>query len=301
MKVCILSDARLPTAPDYPGHGLGAMVSAVARGLAAKGHEVTLFAGAGSTFAEGTLKIETDERSFARHDLTGFEVVMDNTHGKITRHIKGLPVIQVSHDREARPSAQAVFPTQAHALYHGFNRTNARIVYNGVDVQDVQADSNGYFAYLSTFHTAKGARGAMQAAELAGVKLVMAGGSPPAPPPGSNYIGPLAGEYKLKFLAGATALLFPSAIEAGPVTVLEAESVGCPVIVSRFGGASENMCDGLTGFTVSDTSDMVDKIAAIGSIKRENCKRWIAENRSRQQMIDRYESLLQAVAAGERW
>ena len=182
-----------------------------------------------------TLKIETDERSFARHDLTGFEVVMDNTHGKITRHIKGLPVIQVSHDREARPSAQAVFPTQAHALYHGFNRTNARIVYNGVDVQDVQADSNGYFAYLSTFHTAKGARGAMQAAELAGVKLVMAGGSPPAPPPGSNYIGPLAGEDKLKFLAGATALLFPSAIEAGPVTVLEAESVGCPVIVSRFG------------------------------------------------------------------
>lgn len=301
MRVCILSDARLPTSPDYPGHGLGAIVLVVARGLAAKGHAVTLFAGVGSKFDAGILKIESDERNFARHDLTAFDAVIDNTHSKITRAIKGLPVIQVSHDREAVPTAQAVFPTEAHALYHGFSRRNSRIVYNGVEVQDVEATSNGYFAYLSTFHSAKGARGAMQAAELAGVKLVMAGTTPPAPPPGSNYIGPLSGEDKFKFLAGATALLFPSAIEAGPLVVLESLSVGTPVIASRFGGSGENMCDGLTGFLVSDTPGMVDKIAEIGKIKRQDCKDWVRDNRSQKQMIDAYEQLLIQVASGERW
>lgn len=301
MKIAVLSDTRLPTSPDYSGHGLGQMVSAVAAGLIAKGHDVTLFAGPESTLAGGTLKIETDERNFMRHDLTTFAVIMDNTHGKVTRSIKGLPVIQVSHDREMRPTINAVFPTKAHALYHGFNHTNSRVVYNGVEVQDVEPNTTGYFAYLSTFHTAKGPRGAVQAAHLAGVKLVMAGPTPVAPPPGCNYIGPLSGADKFKFLAGASALLFPSAIEAGPVTVLEAQSVGCPVIVSRFGGASENMCDGLTGFAISDTEGMAEKISQAGTIQRDACKQWIRENRSRQQMVDAYEALLVQVAAGEQW
>jgi len=277
------------------------MVYAVAAGLAQKGHDVTLFAATDSKFEYGKLITERDEREFLKHDLSCFDVISDNTHGKVTRSIKGLPAIQVSHDREMRPTANAVFPTKAHALYHGFNHDNSRVVYNGVDVQDVEPNTTGYFAYLSTFHTAKGPRGAVQAAYLAGVKLVMAGPTPVAPPPGCNYIGPLSGADKFKFLAGASALLLPSAIEAGPLSVLEAQSVGCPVIVSRFGGASENMCDGLTGYAINDTEAMAEKIGTIDVIQRDACKQWIRENRSRQQMVDAYEALLIQVAAGEQW
>lgn len=300
MKIAILSDARLPTSPDTAGHGLGQIAHAVATGLRAKGHDVTLFAGQGSTF-DGALVIEKDERDFLKHNLMVFQAIMDNSHQKITRTIKGLPALQVSHDREFKPTANAVFPSQAHALWHGFTRANARIVYNGVDVQDVEPNESGYYAYLSTFFPAKGANGALQAANLAGVKLIMAGNTPPAPPPGSNYIGPLSGADKFKFLAGAKALLFPSSIEAAPVTVLEAQAVGCPVIVSRFGGASENMQDGLTGFVVSDTDGMAAKIPQTETIDRKACQQWIRDNRSKQQMIDGYETLLQEIAAGGRW
>jgi glycosyltransferase involved in cell wall biosynthesis len=142
---------------------------------------------------------------------------------------------------------------------------------------------------------------AMEAARLAGVKLVMAGRTPPAPPPGSHYVGPLWGQDKLNFLAGAKALLFPSAIEAGPVTPLEAQSVGCPVIVSAFGGSKENMQDGLTGHACRDTLGMAEAIAAIDKIDRAECVKWVDEYRSAWKMVDNYEVLLGEVAKGARW
>lgn len=302
MKIAILSDARLPTATDYAGHGLGQVAITVANGLADCGQEVTLFAGVGSSFSKGKLITAADERDFLKHDLTAYSAVMDNTHGKVTRVIKGLPVIQVSHDRESSPNMQAVFPTITHARWHGFTKEQCRIVYNGVNVQEQTKKPRGeYFAYVSTFYPAKGAYSAMQAAQLAGVRLVMAGNTPPAPPPGADYIGPLAGDDKFSFLAGAKALLFPSAIEAAPLTVLEAQSVGCPVIVSCYGGAHENMQHELTGYAVGDTEEMAARIADIAKIERDACIEWVKENRSSQAMIAVYDDLLQRVAGGERW
>lgn len=302
MKLAIISDTRLPTAEDYAGHGLGQVVITVANGLADNGHDVTLFAGVGSMFDKGRLLTAPDEREFLKHDLTAYDAVMDNTHGKITRVIKGLPVIQVSHDRESSPNMQAVFPTITHARYHGFNSTTSRVVYNGVKSREVARKASGdYFAYVSTFYPAKGANSAMQAAWLANVKLVMAGNTPPAPPPGSDYIGPLSGDDKFNFLANAKALLFPSAIEAAPLTVLEAQSVGCPVIVSVYGGAHENMQHEKTGYVVTDTEEMAARIADIDKIDRAGCAEWVKENRSAERMITDYEDLLKRVASGERW
>jgi len=303
MKIAILSDTRLPTSPHFAGHGLGQIVSAVAEGLSVRGHNVTLFAGKGSIFDGGELHTASDERDFLRHDLSAYDCVMDNTHGKVTRGVRGLPVIQVSHDRESRPNVQAVFPSEAHALWHGFTRNNARIVYNGVDFKrhTGKFKRGEYVAYLSTFYPAKGANCAFQASRLAGVKLVMAGPTPPAPPPGADYIGPLAGEDKWRFLAGARALIFPSAIEAGPVTVLEAQAVGTPVIVSAFGGSKENMSDGLTGYTAKDTDEFAARLADIGAIRSSDCMEWIESNRSTGQMVNAYEDLLTRVAGGERW
>ena len=57
MKFAILSDTRLPTSPDFGGHGLGQIAYAVAAGLAALGHDVTLFAAPGSEFKPGKMVI----------------------------------------------------------------------------------------------------------------------------------------------------------------------------------------------------------------------------------------------------
>lgn len=307
MKIAVLSDTRLPTAKHFPGHGLGQIMLAIADGLKAKGHDVTLYAGRGSTFG-GTLVTRDDEKEFLGLDFSSFDAALDGGHfHQLSKLHPDGPIINLSHDREAPPGKNAVFPTQAHRDYHGYTEQNGQVVHNGVDTLTPHPSPSGrgeqepYFAYLSTFYPPKGATMAMDAARLAGVKLVMAGPTPPAPPPGSNYIGPLWGVDKLNFLAGAKALLFPSAIEAGPVTVLEAQSVGCPVIVSWYGGAKENMADKRTGFTCRDTVGMAQAIQAIDEIERENCVEWVQGNRSASRMVDKYENLLALVAKGERW
>ncbi len=67
MKLAVLSDGRLPTRKDFPGHGLGQIMLAIAEGLKARGHEVQLFAGAGSEFSGG-LATRQDEREFLSID-----------------------------------------------------------------------------------------------------------------------------------------------------------------------------------------------------------------------------------------
>lgn len=322
MKLAILSDTRLPTSKNFAGHGLGQIMLAIAEGLRARGHEVHLFAGAGSEF-EGGMVQRQDEREFLQIDFGQYDAAIDGGHfHELSKLHPDAPIINLSHDREAAPGKNAVFPSDAHRKWHGYGESNGKIVYNGVapvhsiinaawsdgtpvDVPvypKLQAkDAEPYFAYLSTFYPPKGATMAMEAARLAGVKLVMAGPTPPAPPPGSNYIGPLWGTDKLDFLAGAKALLFPSAIEAGPVTPLEAQSVGCPVIASWFGGSQENMKDGLTGYCCRDTVGMAEAIAAIDKIVWSQCIEWVSENRSARAMVETYELLLGDVAKGARW
>lgn len=307
MKLAILSDTRLPTAKNFPGHGLGQIMLAIAEGLRARGHDVTLFGGEGSQF-DGTLYTRDDEKKFLHIDFSGFDAVLDGGHfHELSKLHPDAPIINLSHDREANPGVNAVFPSVAHRHYHGYTEQTGKVVFNGVNppegyVADKPLENgDAYFAYLSTFYPPKGATMALDAARLAGVKLVMAGPTPPAPPPGSNYIGPLWGEDKLNFLAGAKALLFPSAVEAGPVTVLEAQSVGCPVIVSWYGGAKENMEDKLTGYTCRDTVGMAEAIKAIDKISRQICVEFVGTQRSAWVMVDNYEVLLSMVAKGERW
>jgi glycosyltransferase involved in cell wall biosynthesis len=303
VKLAILSDTRLPTNKNFAGHGLGQIMLAIAEVLKDRGHEVTLFAGQGSEFG-GTLYTRADEKEFLQIDFSSYDAVLDGGHfHELSKLHPDAPIINLSHDCESNPGRNAVFPSAAHRKWHGYDEQNGKIVYNGVRSQPLTINfgSGPYFAYLSTFYPPKGAVMAMEAARLAGVKLVMAGTTPPSPPPGSNYIGPLWGMDKLDFLAGAKALLFPSGIEAGPLTPLEAQSVGCPVIVSWFGGAKENMEDGLTGYCCRDTVGMAEAIAAIDKIDRAKCREWVNENRSASRMVDEYEKLLGDVAKGETW
>lgn len=304
MKLAILSDFRMPTSATFPGHGLGQIMLAIAEGLLQRGHGVDLYAAPGSEFS-GHLVTLQDEKDALGINFGGYDAVLDGGHfHELNKLHPDGPIINLSHDREAAPGANAVFPTMAHRSYHGYNEQNGKVIYNGVRSQAMPVsfgEREPYFAYLSTFYPPKGALMAMEAARLAGVKLFVAGPTPPAPPPGSNYVGPLSGTDKLEFLAGAKALLFPSAIEAGPVTVLEAQSVGCPVIVSWFGGAKENMDDGVTGYTCRDTVGMAEAIAAIDAIDRFKCREWVNENRGAARMVDQYEKLLADVAKGVRW
>lgn len=303
MKIAVMSDTRLATSANEPGHGLGKIMLAIAEGLQAREHDVTLFAGAGSQF-DGKLVIRGDEREFLSAVFTHYDVILDGGHRhELGRMQPGLPVVNLSHDREASPGKNAVFPSKAHRAWHGYHEQNGKVIYNGVKVDAIpdQPRLGTYFAYLSMFHNPKGPLMAAEAARLAGVDLVMAGPTPPSPPPGTRYVGPLWGADKLNFFAGARALLFPASVEAGPVTILEAQSVGCPVIVSAFGAAQENMLPDVTGYACEDTLQMAEAIGQVDAIDRLRCWDFVDRERSEKRMVDAYEALLEQVAAGERW
>lgn len=302
MNIAVLSDTRLPTSADYPGHGLGRIMLAIADGLQARGHNVVLFAGRGSKF-DGKLITKADESEFLTARFEGYDAVLDGGHfHELGKMYPDYPIINLSHDREAKPGKNAVFPSKAHRAWYGYTETNGRVVYNGVPTQTaINTSTDSYFAFLGTFHAPKAPIMALEAARLAGVRLVMAGTTPPAPPPGAQYIGPVWGNDKLDFLARARALVYPSATECAPVTVLEAQSVGTPVIVNTLGGSKENMLPDVTGYVCRDTLEMVDAIGRIDAIARDDCRDFISKFRSIDQMIDGHEALLKQVANGERW
>lgn len=302
MKIAVLSDTRLPTAESYAGHGLGKQVLAAANGLAAKGHSVTLFAGAGSQFAHGPLVIEADEKAFATF-LHGFDAVLDSTHShEAQTHLPKTAIVNWSHDREGRPGRCAVFPSEAHRTWHGYAPTQARVIYNAIALPEAPtASPDGYYAYLSMMHAPKGPLMAREVARLAGVKLVMAGPTPPAVPPGVEYVGPMTGQDKFDFLARATALLFCSGIEAGPITPLEAQAVNCPVIGLAYGATQENVLPGKTGLIAQDTLSMVEAVGKVTTLRRADCREWLEECRPLEGMINQLEAALTDAADGKWW
>lgn len=296
MKIAVLSDTRLPTSAEFPGHGLGKMNLAAANGLAERGHEVTLYAGPGSAHNSLALVIADDERAFKPD---GFDAILDGTHGHtLQKTMQDAKIVNWSHDREAHPGRCAIYPSRAHAAY--FEAKQPRIVLHGIVVTDIpEVEVPGeYVAYMSDFVAHKGPIMAWNAARLAGVPLMMAGRGG-MKLPGAEYLGALAGEEKRKFLAKAKCLIFPASIEAAGITLLEAQAMGCPVIVSTHGAAKEYAAPACG--RVENTDEMARAIELVSSVERATCRQFVIEKFSANQMIDGLEMALKDAADGKVW
>lgn len=302
MKIAVLSDTRLPTNASFPGHGLGKLALSIFYGLAKREHDVILFAGKGS---EPFAFVANDEREFAQmiDSHKPYDAILDNTHFHTLQNImQKAPIVNVSHDREAAPGRCAVFPSKFHRDFHGYSEASARVIPHGVDAPQLSnVKKKPYYAYLSMFHSAKGPLMAAEAARIAGVELVMAGPTPPAPPPGVKYIGPLDDVDKWRFLAEAQALIYPASTESGGLVPLEAQAVGTPVVVSTYGAAREQIIEGVTGFAARDTLEMSECMTKASQLSSDACKTFVRDQRSVSKMIDAYELALQEVAKGVRW
>jgi glycosyltransferase involved in cell wall biosynthesis len=302
VRIAVLSDTRLPTHISFPGHGLGKLALMLATGLKARGHEIDLYAGKGSAF-DG-MRWFDDEKDYLKVLLEQtYDVALDLTHNHTSQHARhDYGFINVSVDREASPGKNAIFPSEAHRRFHRYPRERARVIPHGIDVPPLpNVGQENYFAYLSAFFNGKQPNMAADAAKLAGVELIMAGFTPPAPPAGVRYIGALAGDDKHRFLAKARGLLYPASTESGGLVPLEAAAMGTPSIVSAFGGAAEQILEGVTGFAVKDTEEMAAAIKKVDSLDRAKIRQWVMECRSVDTMLDAYERACTDVANGVTW
>ena len=337
LRVVLVVDPKLPVPPQGYG-GTQRIAGALARGLVARGHRVTVVAGPGSStpgardvtvryrypaarlkrawwYLRFALIVGYHSRrsdvlvSFWRDDFLGGVLPRDLpvvlTHhvavGQALVEFPGRPVLHVSVSDQQR----------SHLPDRSW-----RTVHNGVDsgfFSPSPGRIGGYVAFLGRLSPEKGAGTAVRVARRAGVPIVIGGNLPDDPASRAaferdvaphlgdevRWLGELDDAGKLELLREADALLFPiTGHEAFGLVMAESLACGTPVIALRAGATPEVVRDGVTGFVCDDEDAMVAAIARVGEIDRAMCRADCVERFSGEAMVEGYLAVIREVTGG---
>ena len=271
----------------------------LARELTALGHEVTTFGAAGSDVAgrfcetlpgtygengapEDWRLCEWINLARALESAREFDIV--HSHG----YLLGLPFdahifTPMVHTLHIHPyddslRLRALFPK---ANVVGISRFQwseipdlppVAIIPHGIDVAQFsfRPTPGDYLAFLGRFVPDKGVLTAIRSARSLGIPLKLAGlrndyyqavVAPEVDGREVEYIGPVTGDSRDRFLGDAKALLYPiEAPEPFGLVQIEAMMCGTPVIATRIGAVPEIVDEGITGFTALDPDEFTQQI-----------------------------------------
>jgi len=190
------------------------------------------------------------------------------------------------------------------------------VIPNGVDLSRFRPKKNKseYALAMSRICAEKGLHLAIDAAERAGVKLLIAGSVfdysehrdyfdsmiRPRLNEDIRFIGLIGGERKANLLAGARCLLVPSlAPETSSLVAMEAMASGTPVVAFPSGALGEIVEDRRTGFVVNNAEEMADAILDADSISPNACRQEAAQRFSSSRMFADYLDLYRATTCSE--
>jgi glycosyltransferase involved in cell wall biosynthesis len=168
-------------------------------------------------------------------------------------------------------------------------RINA-VIPNGVNLSHfrLQKLKSNYALVIARICPEKGLHLAIDAAEHAGVSLMIAGSVfdysehrdyfdsmiLPRLNERIRFVGLVGGAHKAHLLAGARCLLVPSlAPETSSLVAMEAMASGTPVVAFPSGALSEIVAHRRTGFLVNDAEEMADAIFECHSIAPQVCRK----------------------------
>jgi glycosyltransferase involved in cell wall biosynthesis len=325
MRLAIISDAVLAT-PTPGGHGLGRMVSQIAEGLLARGHDVTLFAKPGSRFS-GALITPPDavgyegERALARevmrvHRGRAFDGVLDNSHLHWVAHMfPDMPTVNVYHDCFQNYVRCPVLLSQGQRALMPPAFDGAAIVPNTLDaaefIPSIAHAPQEYAFFCGALSEMKQVVLAMEACARYGMPLIIAGQPvlgqfPVGSSNNCEYVGTVVGVQRDNLYRGATVFLQLGYIESFGLTTLEANLCGTPIVAWASGGSVDIVHDGINGvFVCSIGNDKVEAVAQ--AIERA---KWLDRTKVRayaetlcnvDRQLDAYEELCKRVILGERW
>jgi len=170
------------------------------------------------------------------------------------------------------------------------------VIPNFFDPDDFEyrEEKSGYLLYLGRLVKRKGVELAAEVALEAGERLVVAGQGLPTDEGMElkgdvEFVGYADVKKRRDLLAGAKALLCPTYyIEPFGGVAVEAAFSGTPVICTDWGGFTENVAQGLTGFRCRSFSEFVAAVKALRVISPEQCRRWAMHNYSCEVITPRY-------------
>jgi glycosyltransferase involved in cell wall biosynthesis len=198
---------------------------------------------------------------------------------------------------------------ESYAIYHAYcglkNVTSCKqdwyeaVIPNYFDLSEFEFSANkkDYFLYLGRVYDGKGVNAAIQATQMTGTKLVIAGQMEPGYqlPKHVEYVGYADVEKRKKLMSEARASFLPSMyIEPFGGVQIENLLSGTPTITTDWGAFTENNIHGLTGFRCRTMGDFVNAVKRIDEIKPEDCRRF-GENFSLEKVGKMYEKYFQDV------
>lgn len=147
-----------------------------------------------------------------------------------------------------------------------------------------------YLLFVGRPNPLKGLDIARDVARTVGLPLVTAGQGTPDQWEGTHHLGVLSIEERAKWMAGARALLAPTQyVEPWGNVVVEAQLCGTAVICTDWGGFTENVVQGVTGFRCRTFAQFVHAAEHADEIRPLDCRRH-AEQCSLERIGARYEN-----------
>ncbi len=327
LKVALLGAISWPTPP--PGYGPWEQVAYnIARGLVARGADVTLFATANSTSPgrlaavvpvglnedpalNGEVFTELHIASlFAR--ARDFDLIHNNLDWKPLLYALGAPVpplLTTVHGFSSPPVLGAYYAGAARSFYCSISDADRdpglsylATTYNGIDPAEwtFRDHAGDYLLFLARFHPEKGAHLAIEVAQRAGVRLKLAGiphdtayfeelVKPHIDGDAVQFLGHVAGPARDELVGGALALVhMTTRPERFGLTLIEAMACGTPVLGARMGSLPEIVVDGVTGFLCDDVAAAVAQVPHLAGLSRRACRERVESTFSVDRMIDRY-------------
>jgi glycosyltransferase involved in cell wall biosynthesis len=161
------------------------------------------------------------------------------------------------------------------------------VIYNAFSPEefDYAEQKDDYLLYFGRIIPSKGVDLAIKAAELAGKRLVIAGPGQlkdvgyASTPKHVELVGIADVTRRKQLMSKAAAILGPTYyVEPFGNMVVEGYFSGTPAITTDWGGFTETVVHGHTGFRCRDLGDFVTAIESIGQIDPKVCLQWAVDH-----------------------
>jgi glycosyltransferase involved in cell wall biosynthesis len=333
MRVGLVSTLATRVRPRGSGSVEG-LVWLLSRELTAMGHEVTVFAAAGSEpcgelvaalpgpyGADGSpddwLTCEWVNLCRAVAESGRLDVLHSHAYlyGLPLEPLSRAPMLHTTHVSPGDDAAR-LWGTRPGACVTAISRAQwaafpqlrpAAVVHHGVDAGQFtfRPESEDYVCFLGRFTPEKGPLTAVAAARELGLRLLLAGPrsdyfsrrvEPLVDGRTVEYVGPVAGRTRDRLLGGARALLYPiRQPEPFGLVPVEAMMCGTPVAAVRIGAVPEIVEEGVTACCAESAAEFTQAVRGALNLDRRRVRAAAEVRFSASRMAREYARLYEQV------